>query len=196
MQSYKNNAFKNANLVIFKKYRMKLLYYSLTFVILFACASKTVPLKTEKMESQNFNTSTCAENGNCVVEIFKNSALLIRKDETGQLYIEIIPGEKNVFKYSYTKKSVEGIADSGYQEIILFEFVSGEINLHLQNKDLQEANLFFGRFCYCKGESGYFRVTKGNLKLVADGKEINVDLNFQAEVPQIIHEIKETIKLD
>ncbi|MDZ7612289.1 MAG: hypothetical protein U5K51_00050 [Flavobacteriaceae bacterium] len=125
------------------------------------------------------------------VEIFKKSELLIRKDETGQLYIEIITwSEKMYLNIPTQKKSVEGIADSGYQEIVLFEFVSGEINLHLQNKDLQEANLFFGRFCYCKGESGYFRVTKGDLKLAADKKEINVTLNFQTEVPQIIHRNK------
>lgn len=172
------------------------MFYSLTFLTLFACASKTVPPKKEQMELYKLSANTCAENGNCTVEIFKNSEILARKDETGQLYVEIIPGAKNVLKYSYNRKSMEGIADSGYQEIILLEFESGEINLHLQNKNLLEANLIFGRLCYCKGESGYFRLTEGDLKLVADNKEIKVVLKFQAEVPQIIHELKETIKLD
>lgn len=196
MQSYKNNTFKNDFHINLKKYGMKILFYCLTFLALFACASKTVPPKKEKMESHNFSPNTCAENGNCTMEIFKKSELLIRKDDAGQLYVEIIPGAKNVIKYSYIKKSLEDIADSGYQEIILFEFLNGEINLHLQNKNLQEANLIFGRLCYCKGESGYFRVTKGDLKITADNKELKVDLKFQAEVPQIIYELKETIKPD
>jgi hypothetical protein len=172
---------------------MKITFFSLAILALFSCASKKIVPKTELPVVK---ASTCFENGNCTAEIFKNTELLIRKDETGQLYVEIIPGVKNVFKYSYTRKKLEGIADSGYQEIVLFEFLSGEINLHLQDKNLQEANLVFGRFCYCKGESGYFRINRGNLKLVSYDKNVTVDLKFQAEVPQIIHELKETIKQD
>ena len=170
---------------------MKFTFFSLAILALFSCAPKKMP---PKKDLPVLKASTCFENGDCTVEILKNAELLIRKDETGQLYVEIIPGVKNVFKYSYTRKKLEGIADSGYQEIILFEFLSGEINLLLQDKNLQEANLVFGRLCYCKGESGYFRINRGDLKLVSNNKRVAVDLKFQAEVPQIIHELKETIK--
>jgi len=170
---------------------MKFTIFSLVILALFSCVPKKMATKTDLPVQK---ASTCYENGDCTVEIFKNTELLIKKDDTGQLYVEIIPGIKNVFKYSYTRKKLEGIADSGYQEIVLFEFLSGEINLHLQDKNLQEANLVFGRLCYCKGESGYFRISTGDLKLSSYDQGIAVDLNFKAEVPQIIHELKETIK--
>ncbi len=170
---------------------MKFTIFSLAILVLFSCVPKKMATKTDLYVQK---ASTCFENGDCTVEIFKNSELLIKKDDTGQLYVEIIPGIKNVFKYSYTRNKLEGIADSGYQEIILFEFLSGKINLLLQDKNLQEANLVFGRLCYCKGESGYFRINRGDLKLVSNNKRVAVDLKFQAEVPQIIHELKETIK--
>jgi len=172
---------------------MKFTFFSLAILVLFSCVPKKMATKTD-LPVQKANT--CFENGDCTVEILKNAEILIKKDDTGQLYVEIMPGVKNVFRYSYTRKKLEGIADSGYQEIVLFEFISGEINLHLQDKNLQEAKLIFGRLCYCKGESGYFRISSGDLKLVSKGKSVKVDLKFQAMVPQIIHELKETIKQD
>jgi hypothetical protein len=51
--------------------------------------------------------------------------------------------------------------------------------------------MLFGRFCYCKGQAGNFKVKNGNLKITKD----KIDLDFEIkEVPQIIKNISIRLK--
>ena len=141
--------------------------------------------------TENLN---CPENGNCNFTIIPLSSLVIEQDEFGSLYPNIITGNKLIVKFQYQKKPIENTADSNYTEIIYFELDNDNINLHLQNEKLQEVKLLFGRLCYCKGETGYYKVNKGDLKVRMDYNNLTLDLQFEVKkIPQIIQTINESI---
>ncbi len=167
------------------------------FLLFLTCKSQQTnsdKLLSEKKAITLFEN--CPDNGNCSIEIFPNTELEVNQDEFGNLYPIINKGNKLIVKYHYKKTPIENTADSNYSEIIYFELDNDKINLDLQNEKLQEVKLLFGRLCYCKGTTGYFKVNKGNLQVKMDKEELIISLQFEVKkIPQIIHTINESIIL-
>ncbi len=140
---------------------------------------------------------SCPENENCSFELIPNKSIEFAADNFGILYPVISDGEKTLLKYTYKKNPIENTQDSNYTEIIYAELDKEFSELNLTNKDLQKVKLYFGRLCYCKGQTGYYPVKKGEFRITKSGKNtVNFNLNFNLEVvPQIISIINETISL-
>ena len=55
--------------------------------------------------------------------------------------------------------------------------------------------MLFGRFCFCRGATGYYKVKEGNLKLKKINETYQLDFDFKInEVPQIISKISGVVK--
>ena len=105
--------------------------------------------------------------------------------------------QKTLLKYSYIKKPLENTQDSNYTELIYAELDQTIKEISLTNENLQKVKLYFGRLCYCKGETGYYEIKEGTFnlsKITEDSLNITIEFNI-AEVPQIISKIDETISL-
>lgn len=139
--------------------------------------------------------SNCPSDGACTFEVLKNSGLEIKSDEFGKLYPEIIPGNKLVVKYEYKRKEVENTMDSSYSEFIYFELENLEDHFYLKDLELQKVKLLYGRICFCRNATGYFKITEGALLIDSLNKKLRINLNFKTpkKIPQIISEINETI---
>lgn len=143
------------------------------------------------------NSNSCPENGNCTIELIPNKSISFKKDKFGIAYPEIIEGGKTILKYTYKKNPANNTEDSNYTELIYAEFDKEITEIELINEQLQNIKLYFGRLCYCKGETGYFPIKNGKLKLTKPSKntvEINFDFKIK-EVPQIVSKINETFLL-
>jgi hypothetical protein len=143
------------------------------------------------------NTVNCPENGDCTIELLPNTSLEFKKDEFGSLYPVISEGNKTVFKYIYNRKPVPNTQDSYYTEIVLAEFDSVISPKKFTDETLKNIKLHFGRLCYCKGETGYYPIKKGEFSISKSTKKsFKIDFNFKIdEVPQIISSINETVSL-
>ena len=98
-------------------------------------------------------------------------------------------------RYTFEKDKDSTLQDSGYREEIIFEINTNVSELNLSEKKLQETKMLFGRFCYCKGATGYYKIENGTLLLKKEKDNIVLDLNFKiTEVPQIVTKINRTIK--
>ena len=63
-------------------------------------------------------------------------------------------------------------------------------SLHLMDEALQQTKLIFGRHCFCRGQTGYFKLEKGSLILEEKNNTFDLKINFSTEkVPQIINQI-------
>ena len=138
----------------------------------------------------------CPENGNCSFEILKNKDLLVQTDHLGSVYTQVVEGVGAVLKFEYKKQEKAGYEDSGYREEIFIALNLDELNI--ETEKLNEEKLFFARWCYCKGQTGYYKISQGKLKIEKlDDKTIQLHLNFKIqEVPQIITEINHTFSLE
>ena len=162
----------------------------LLFLIIVSCKSTFVV-----NEAILVNTLNCPENGDCTIELLPNKSLEFKKDEFGNLYPVISEGNKTIFKYIYTRKTVPNTQDSNYTELVFAELDSTISAKTLTNESLQDIKLHFGRLCFCKGQTGYYPIKNGNFKISKTSKKaFKIDFNFKIdEVPQIISAIKETV---
>lgn len=164
----------------------------LLFLIIVSCKSTYIV-----NEAILVNTLNCPENGDCTIEFLPNKSLEFKKDEFGSLYPVISEGNKTIFKYIYTRKPIPNTQDSNYTELVFAELDSVISPKTFTSETLKDAKLHFGRLCYCKGETGYYPIKKGEFEISKSTKNsFKIDFNFKIdEVPQIISVIKETVSL-
>jgi hypothetical protein len=180
----------------------KLLVLPLFSILLFCNIKKNSVEKVEdtvKSEpvSVTIKKSNCPENGKCTVEIFRNKSLNILKDDLGSTYYKFIDTDKtSVIKYKYDRNPPkDGLKDGNYSEEVIFEINNSDTKMAFLDTDLQKTKMLFGRFCFCRGQTGYYKVNSGNLKLEQKNNEVQYNLDFKiTEVPQIITSISETVK--
>ena len=141
--------------------------------------------------------SICPDDGECTFEVFKNKNFIIKADEFGNRYSELIDGNKTVLKFKYEKNTMPNVEDDNYSEIIYIEIDDKTPTLKLQDKALESVKAGFSRVCFCRGQMGTFPITVGSLNLIklADGSyQLAFDFTI-SEVPQIIKSINETFIL-
>ena len=112
------------------------------------------------------------------------------------MYPEIVNGNHFVVKYEYKKNEKANYEDSSYREEVFIEL--DKENLEFETTDLKSKKLFFARWCYCKGQTGYYKINHGKLSISKiDNQNFNLHLSFKIdEVPQILNEINYTFNLD
>ncbi len=176
----------------------KIIILPLLFFLAF-CNSKKVISNVPEITVKEIKLDTiptpCPENGICTIEILKNKTLNVSLDEFGKNYYTLGDDEfKKVIKYSFTKNKDPKYIDSGYREEILFEIDNSDTQLSLRDLSFQKTKMIFGRLCYCKGATGYYKVEKGFLTLKKEKTGYLLNLSFKVnEVPQIITEINRYI---
>ncbi|PHQ57620.1 MAG: hypothetical protein COC16_00420 [Lutibacter sp.] len=140
-------------------------------------------------------TINCPDNGECSIELIPNKSLEFKKDDFGNSYPLISDGEKTILKITYQRNKIAKTQDSNYTEIIYAELNKSLAEISVLNNDLQTIKLYFGRLCYCKGETGYYPIKNGSFKLkILNKNSLKIDLEFKInEVPQVISKISETI---
>ncbi|WP_299250426.1 hypothetical protein [uncultured Lacinutrix sp.] len=173
---------------------MKLLYTTLVCFFAIACnTSKNLNTKTLFVDE----TILCPEDGICSFNILKNKTYNIKIDEFGNSYSELLDGEKTVLKFEYKRNEIEGFQDSNYREVIYIEIDSKGLELNLTDVDLKKANVGFERYCFCRGQTGAYAISQGNLLLTnIKENEYSITLNFATDkVPHVIKIIKENFTL-
>lgn len=179
------NHFKNIYLC------MRCLFILMYCCIIFSCNAKQ-KIQSER-EGANFN---CPEDGICSFEVLHDKALTLLHDGFGELYPEISEGKNIILKFEYKRNEIPNTVDGNYSELIYVELDSNNLNIELKNSKLQEAKVLFARFCFCKGQTGYYKVEKGKLSLTKESNSYRFNLEFKIdEVPQIITSIHQLFDL-
>lgn len=150
------------------------------------------------MFSENSNASisnNCPENGTCTFEVLKHKTLNISKDNLGETYPEIVDGNQLVLKFKYQKNKELNVADGHYIEEIYIEL--DPENLEKETAHFKAEKLLFARLCFCKGQTGYYKIRSGNLSVKKiKNTRYQIDLQFKIdEVPQVITSISQIFSL-
>lgn len=148
--------------------------------------------------NESFFSTECPNDGTCTLEVTPNNSIKALYDNFGALYMEIINGNSIVIKFEYKRNESPNTIDGQYIEQIIMELDPNNLNLELKDSELKNVNLLFARLCYCKGETGYYKVRQGKLviKKIAENSYY-FHLIFKVnEVPQIITEIGQVFNLN
>lgn len=86
--------------------------------------------------------------------------------------------------FRYERDVPKGVQDGFHSEELLLPFRDGK---------LQADNALFGRFCYCKGETGYFAIPADSLRITGKDGRYTVDFRL-SEGRQTIGHITVSLK--
>ncbi|WP_298118249.1 hypothetical protein [Flavobacterium sp.] len=167
----------------------------LTLITACNCQKKVSDKTSEIKKDEIVTNSTCPSDGKCTIEVIKNKSLEVKSDEFGSNYYNLTDNmNTSVVLYRYNRNVEEGLQDASYKEEIIFEINNNEKQLSLSDRDLQKTKMIFGRICFCRGQTGYYKVQSGKLFLENQKENIILDLNFKiTEVPQVINSFNYTI---
>ena len=172
---------------------MRLFFYCVFMSVLLSCGVAKEQEKDQKASLPPPHIN-CPEGGDCSFEVIENSFLKLSNTETGQLYPEVVAGDKLVVKFHYEKDPIKDVMDGAYSEYVYLEIDPNTSQIILKDKELQKVKMIFGRICYCKGSMGYFPVQQGNLFLFNRDGNLQLRTSFKInKVPQIVQEIDENI---
>lgn len=171
--------------------------FFLIALLVFSCKTSEIPKSNSSVEDTILLTTNCPDDGTCTFDVIQNSSMKILTDDIGALYPQFYKSEAIVLKFEYKKEEQTNTADGGYTELIYLEIDKEDLELELENSKLEQVKLLFGRLCFCKGSSGYFKITDGNLSIKKKNEDsYRIDITFTTkEVPQIITAISETFSL-
>jgi hypothetical protein len=143
-------------------------------------------------------TSICPKDGDCKVEVFDGKSMVVKTTESESIFYELEENPaKKVVKYTYNRKVKGDIQDASYREEVIFEVPAKEEKATYNDESLQEVKLLFGRFCYCKGQTGYYKIESGSLRISKNKEMKTTQINLTlktAKVPQIIETIAISLK--
>jgi len=161
------------------------------------CKSGKINSLLEKLDKKNITVLTnCFDNAECTIEIIPHSNLMIKEDEFKNTYIEIENGVNTIIKYQFKKNELPNTADSQYSEFLYLEIDNYNKKLHLKNEELQQVKMIYGKLCYCKGSSGFFKVKNGDLELTLSKNKLSLVTNFNVEnIQQMVSQLNENILL-
>ena len=170
---------------------MKYLIFS-TLAFVFGCCGNKQNINHQQKNSDKtivLNNIDCPTDGTCSLEILKNTSLVLKTDPIGAFYYETQPSNNtDVIIYKYTKTVDKTLQDAGHEEDILVEIPSTLREISLENNELQQAKVLYGRHCFCKGQAGYFKVENGKLSISKNAS--NYILNVDAIVTKVPQKIK------
>ncbi len=168
--------------------------YAFLFVAFFGILSCKSPESSRNNNAIPMKTTDCPEDGKCRFEVLKDQNLTLENDEFENQYLNITDGTNILLKFEYQRNNMTDVADSGYIEQLFLQLNPKNLEQDLVDKELNKVKLIFARLCFCRGQTGYYEITDGELSITKNNAtEYVLELSFQTdEVPQIITRISET----
>jgi hypothetical protein len=173
---------------------MKKISFIFACIFVFSCNCKKPITNSNNVADEIVSkiTSICPEDGKCTAVIFKRKKIELIRDQFGKLYYQMRDSETTyVVKYDYIRNPLPDTQDSGYREEIVFELNNIEQELNYTDFELSNQKFLFGRFCFCRGQTGYYPIFKGNINL--KNSKLNIDFST-TEVPQVIKSFEIDLK--
>ncbi len=176
---------------------MKYLSVLCYLAIVLSCGVKQNSVAELNNKQDMQETEECPENGSCFLEVFPNTSLDIKHDNLWALYPELVKGETLVLTFEYKRDEIPNTMDSSYREILYIELESQNIEIEKEGANLKDVKLLFARLCFCKGQTGYYEISDGHLKISKNTDDTyNLYLEFSTdEVPQILNKISHSFSL-
>ncbi|HLT53624.1 MAG TPA: hypothetical protein VKZ97_07025 [Flavobacteriaceae bacterium] len=171
---------------------MKISHLLILLLCLSSCKAKHQDKEASKKEHVQAIVKSCPTDGHCNVEIFRQKSFNVKFDSYGNSYEEILAGKNTLAKFTYEKSQEPDVVDGSYREVVYLELPENLSEMVLSNESLNAVKATFGRFCYCKGQTGYYPIEQGELKInLAEKNVFVVDFDFKiTEVPQILTRIQ------
>jgi hypothetical protein len=159
--------------------KFKIRYFAfLAIIFLTACKSSQTDLPL---------LQDCPGDGDCEVEVFKESRLILKEDNTG--ITEVTLEQDKDFQVVFIK--YKDSTNKGYSEEIYLQIPLRFKEIHSKNHSLKNQKVVFGKLCDCP-DKGFEQINSGVLKLINLNDYISLHLEIKSNKSQVV----QTIDLD
>lgn len=174
---------------------MKPLLSYVIICICFACTPQRYVLQLSKQIQQTSRTQI--KDGQSIISIIPHKKAVLNKDAFNIGYVTLEESKETLLKFEYTKQTAKNLVDANYSEIVYIALPENFSEINSNDINLEKTQILFGRFCYCKGNTGFYNVENGDLsaKMIAKN-QLKFSLKFKLkQVPHLISNIQEDIHL-
>ena len=164
-------------------------------LLFYSCASSKIEAQKNFEKGPKVEIKSCLGDGICNVQFVKNKSVVLAYDEFDNSYLKSEDSDLSYLKYEYLQSYDAKIMDASYREEIIIP-INKDILSKSEIINLSAYPAYFGRFCFCKGETGYYLIKEGTLKIIKiTDNEYLLDLNFKiSEVPQVVKQMTLRVK--
>ena len=160
----------------------------LTLILVVFLNNSCISQKDNSSAILDDSSQLCPKEGTCSFKILKNKSFELVKDDIGMFYPKIRDAKTSVLKFEFKSGQIPDTPDSGYTEVVYVE-IGKDKSFSIENDALKQVKASYGRLCFCRGESGYFPIEKGNL-IIKNTSNNKCEIEFQFE----INEVPQTLK--
>lgn len=164
-----------------------MLFKQVTLLLLFVLSCGSNPQKKLAQEKQtpSIETLNCPNTGTCNAEIIEQKIPELAYDQYNNSYLNYVDHKNSFIKFEYIKHQDPQIMDGGYREELIIAY-SDDLLYDGNVLELKNYEVIYGRFCFCRGQSGYYIINDGQLKIKKEKEGVFIlDLQFSIdEVPQ------------
>lgn len=159
---------------------MSKIVFKTTLLLVFILCSCSVKKNTIV---ENYMPTDCPKEGDCTIEIIDNTSMVIGENEDGTKTLKLEPDPKHTFvRFEFQKNTDQSEQDGSYKELVVFEIEKDESIQKFENQGLQKTKMLFGRFCFCRGRAGLFKVNKGKLEVtISKQQKISFTLEYELD---------------
>lgn len=147
------------------------LNFCLLILLLTSCSEADAPEKTDLRK-------TLKPGQDREFTVYPDSEMKFIENEGGT-FVEIIEGDKLVFKYHFSEAGDPDIADSGYNQYVIFEMDKSVEDFKLRAGNFNDANAHLRRSCYCPN-TDYIPISGGFIEATKTGS-LQWDIDFSVE---------------
>jgi hypothetical protein len=139
----------------------------------------------------------CPDSGKCTLELLTNKNFELKQDKFGNNYPFITNGDHFLVVFTYRKTPIPDVEDSSYKEVLYIDLGETLKSFSLRDKQLKDANVVYGRLCFCPDETGYYPIRNGTLTVtMMDKDKLQIEFVFSMnKVPQVIRHFSNIISL-
>ena len=126
------------------------------------------------------STTPCSTVGSCKWSYYENKALVVKKDDIGKVYYNMVEDKtKSVVHFIFKKENASGLADGNYSEEMVFEMANDCKELVLADEMLHKIKLLLGKHSFKREEVGIHWVEQGLLKIKNEKDKLTVEMDVK-----------------
>ena len=163
----------------------------MSLFVFISCGSSPKTDLVLKKKTLSIEQLNCPDDGFCNIELLEKKKPELAFDEFNNSYLKYLDSQNSTILFEYKKNQDPRVTDGGYREELFIP-----LNDSLLKDDtiinLSDHQIYYGRFCFCRGQSGYYAINDGQLKIdKVSANEISIELQFSInEVPQVLKHIR------
>lgn len=133
------------------------------------------------------NVDWCPEKGTCSFERLENKKATLIKGKFNDTYVNVNNSSASVLKFEYSRDELPGVEDSSYRELVYINLPDVKASFSATGKELLKYNVIYSRLCFCRGATGAYQVTDGELVYTVNENGKHIKLTFKNnQVPQVL----------